>query len=584
MGCLLILLVACGGDEVPEPTVTPVDEAAIVAVALTETAIAMPTATEVVVPTATVALLEPTSEVEATVMPTATPTATPTAMPTAETSVVAGQEVSFRGVSLTTVAAMGAMPQGEIVTRSPVVDGPGRSGVAETIRLSWPDMLQAAGYNQTATIDIFEVDEYLGLYPREWRIIDVLEQMIAERPAEAYGRYMPYLPSPGAAQVFHAQLDYVSFENGAGIRYLTAYAQDMQPPELFFYTFHGLTNDGQYYIHARLPAETNAIEFLEGDALNGVLRTPAGFEYLQEKHAEIDELTGDQFEPALSVWDDLLASLVVTPEDSFPSPGGATAPVSEDCTFDSEFVADVTIPDGSVLDGDQTVEKIWRLRNNGSCTWESESPYFVDAEGGERPMVQSIRLEPRVVAPGEETDVKITFVTPAEAGDYKFRWQLEEPYGLRGFGAYMFVDFSVPETVATEERVDETGTPVVTISENAGLVRGLIDVPNSNTTPALRIYFLDVTNSSRWYSMVTEAGWVRYENELAVGRYYVIARPLEAIDGLAGGGYTQAVICGLGSNCTDHSLVEVVIEDGLMTDLIDITDWTVPAGALPFPN
>ena len=66
---------------------------------------------------------------------------------------------------------------------------------------------------------------------------------------------MPFLPMFNAAQVLNAQVEYLDFKNGRGVRFLTQYDQGPLPINSYelFYTFQGLTNDGQYYIAAILP-------------------------------------------------------------------------------------------------------------------------------------------------------------------------------------------------------------------------------------------------------------------------------------------------------------------------------------------
>jgi hypothetical protein len=69
----------------------------------------------------------------------------------------------------------------------------------------------------------------------------------------------------------------------------------------------------------------------------------------------------------------------LTPENT-STPGGATTgtpaqiPTStpEGCTDIAAFVADVTIPDNTVMAPNQPFTKTWRLRNDGTCTWTNQ--------------------------------------------------------------------------------------------------------------------------------------------------------------------------------------------------------------------
>jgi hypothetical protein len=70
---------------------------------------------------------------------------------------------------------------------------------------------------------------------------------------------------------------------------------------------------------------------------------------------------------------------------------------------------------------------------------------------------------------------------------------------------------------------------------------------------------------------------------LATGAYWVVTYPIENIgqSPSLSGGYTQAVVCGLEVNCTDHSLILVEVKDGDDTPGINPGDWNAPAGTLP---
>ncbi len=69
------------------------------------------------------------------------------------------------------------------------------------------------------------------------------------------GEKLPFLPLYNEMQVMHAQVQFLDFKNGQGVRFLTQYDQapyKVNNAELF-YTFQGLTSDGKYYVAAVLP-------------------------------------------------------------------------------------------------------------------------------------------------------------------------------------------------------------------------------------------------------------------------------------------------------------------------------------------
>jgi hypothetical protein len=69
------------------------------------------------------------------------------------------------------------------------------------------------------------------------------------------GDRLPFLPLINASQVMHAQVQYLDFKSGKGVRFLAQFDQAPLPVNNYelIYTFQGLTGDGKYYIAAVLP-------------------------------------------------------------------------------------------------------------------------------------------------------------------------------------------------------------------------------------------------------------------------------------------------------------------------------------------
>ena len=95
----------------------------------------------------------------------------------------------------------------------------------------------------------------------------------------------------------------------------------------------------------------------------------------------------------------------------------------------AKFIADVTVADGTTYSPGAEFTKIWRLRNDGSCTWNnSYSLVFVSGDRMSAP--RSVPL-PGNVRPGEAVDVKVDFLAPAEQGRYRGYWMLSNADGER---------------------------------------------------------------------------------------------------------------------------------------------------------
>lgn len=71
---------------------------------------------------------------------------------------------------------------------------------------------------------------------------------------------------------------------------------------------------------------------------------------------------------------------------------------------------------------------------------------------------------------------------------------------------------------------------------------------------------------------------VSFEN-MPLGTYTFVAYPQDTAK--LAGGYTKAVPCGLLATCTDHSLIEVEIEEGTNFTQVEIKDWYAPEGTFP---
>ncbi|MDH5508693.1 MAG: carboxypeptidase-like regulatory domain-containing protein, partial [Anaerolineae bacterium] len=110
-----------------------------------------------------------------------------------------------------------------------------------------------------------------------------------------------------------------------------------------------------------------------------------------------------------------------------------------------------------------------------------------------------------------------------------------------------------------------------------GAISGTLGYP-SEAIPALRIVAFNL-DSGYWYYVNTNRGASSYViDDLPPGNYHVVAYTLAA--GLSGG-YTQYVLCGLSVNCSDHSLITVVVTGGQTTENINPIDWYAPQGSFP---
>lgn len=114
------------------------------------------------------------------------------------------------------------------------------------------------------------------------------------------------------------------------------------------------------------------------------------------------------------------------------------------------FEKDVTIPDNTILSAGEKFTKTWRLRNDGTCTWNSGYGLVFDrgdAMGGPA----STALTTGTVAPGETIDISVELTAPDSPGTYQGYWKLRNPSGqVFGLGAERDKDFWVKIKVAPD--------------------------------------------------------------------------------------------------------------------------------------
>ena len=121
-------------------------------------------------------------------------------------------------------------------------------------------------------------------------------------------------------------------------------------------------------------------------------------------------------------------------------------------------------------------------------------------------------------------------------------------------------------------------TAVITPLPILGTVTGRLCYP-SEGIPPLTLYFEDV-GSGDVFEFDYPDGLPAYTVDLLPSTYYAYAY---ATGTSIGGSYSQAVLCGLSVNCTDHTLLPFVVQPGQTTADIDICDYYGDPGDIPEP-
>ncbi|MBV6450129.1 MAG: hypothetical protein MHPDNHAH_00850 [Anaerolineales bacterium] len=156
-----------------------------------------------------------------------------------------------------------------------------------------------------------------------------------------------------------------------------------------------------------------------------------------------------------------------TPPTSTPTktPGPITPTVPPSACDRVQFVADVTVPDGSTFAPGATFTKTWRLKNVGSCTWTTS--YQLAFFSGEQMSAPASATFPRDVAVGQTIDITVPMTAPAAAGSYRGYWMFKNASGaLFGIGSQAnkpwWVDIKVSGPTLTPSGPTKTPTPTAT--------------------------------------------------------------------------------------------------------------------------
>lgn len=158
-----------------------------------------------------------------------------------------------------------------------------------------------------------------------------------------------------------------------------------------------------------------------------------------------NDFSDDYFEPPhdnLGV-NDKVSSIQIFGGMCYPSPNfqeGYRYP-NDPCPTgdDAAFISDITIPDGTIVSPNQSLEKTWQMRNTGSSIWGNG--YELVFTRGNR-MNGSASVPVPTTSPGAEVDISVTLTAPNADGNHRGYWQLRNPQGTF-FGPEIWVDIEV---------------------------------------------------------------------------------------------------------------------------------------------
>jgi Ig-like domain from next to BRCA1 gene len=126
------------------------------------------------------------------------------------------------------------------------------------------------------------------------------------------------------------------------------------------------------------------------------------------------------------------ATAIFVPTVVAPSP---TPPCINGLTYET----DLTVPDGTNVAPGQAIDKLWQVKNSGTCNWDQR--YRLKLISGD-PMGVGELLPLYPARAGTEATLEIHFTAPQAAGLYECHWQAVDPDG-QPFGHAFYMQISV---------------------------------------------------------------------------------------------------------------------------------------------
>ncbi len=162
-------------------------------------------------------------------------------------------------------------------------------------------------------LSIFDVERFRQVNPNAGPIIDELSTLLISKPPAPES--IPLIPIFNAAQMVLTQVEYLSFEGGSGVRFVTQYGQGIWPINNhdLFYAFIGLSDDGRTLISSIMPITNPGLpddpETVAGEDYDAFAE---GFPaYIETTQAMLDAASPGSFSPDLGELDALMLSIVL---------------------------------------------------------------------------------------------------------------------------------------------------------------------------------------------------------------------------------------------------------------------------------
>jgi uncharacterized protein YkwD len=132
------------------------------------------------------------------------------------------------------------------------------------------------------------------------------------------------------------------------------------------------------------------------------------------------------------------------------------------CTDSALWVEDLTVPDDTQMQGGQTFTKTWRVKNTGTCTWNSTYHLtFVSGDQMNAPASVALAETP----PGSTLDISVELVAPYGNSRFTGIFQIRDPDGQAipiGLDKILWVKVIVGTLATPGPTISPYATPIAT--------------------------------------------------------------------------------------------------------------------------
>jgi hypothetical protein len=107
------------------------------------------------------------------------------------------------------------------------------------------------------------------------------------------------------------------------------------------------------------------------------------------------------------------------------------------------YIADVTIPDDTVMKPGADFDKTWRIQNTGTCSWDDGFKLvFISGDRDLDPANYEIDDTSEFVDSGETVEITVRLTAPIKEGTYTANYQMQTDAGVY-FGETIYVRIKV---------------------------------------------------------------------------------------------------------------------------------------------